>query len=80
MLRELVNAIARPLLIIFERSYKSGKVPEDWKKAIVTPVFKKGKMEGLVHSSFLGGKVTQRGCFIKGMDTEGTNESGLWKK
>ncbi|KFV86990.1 hypothetical protein N308_13990, partial [Struthio camelus australis] len=45
VLRELVDIIARPLSIIFERSWQSGEVPEDWKKASVTPVFKKGKKE-----------------------------------
>ncbi|XP_068809548.1 uncharacterized protein [Struthio camelus] len=49
VLRELADVIARPLSIIFERSWRSGEVPEAWKKAIVTPppppVFQKGKKE-----------------------------------
>ncbi|KFV82338.1 RNA-directed DNA polymerase from mobile element jockey, partial [Struthio camelus australis] len=45
VLRELADVIARPLSIIFERSWRSGEVPEDWKKASVTPVFQKGKKE-----------------------------------
>ncbi|GAB0183470.1 mitochondrial enolase superfamily member 1 [Grus japonensis] len=31
----------------FERSRRAGEVPEDWRKASVTPVFKKGKKEDL---------------------------------
>ncbi|GAB0204475.1 mitochondrial enolase superfamily member 1 [Grus japonensis] len=34
-----------PLFIIFERSWRTGEVPEDWRKANVTLVFKKGKKE-----------------------------------
>ncbi|KFV84008.1 RNA-directed DNA polymerase from mobile element jockey, partial [Struthio camelus australis] len=45
VLRELADVIARPLSIILERSWRSGEVPEDWKKANVTPVFQKGKKE-----------------------------------
>ena len=45
MLRELAEVIAEPLSIIFERSWITGEVPEDWRIANVTPVFKKGKKE-----------------------------------
>ncbi|GAB0208405.1 mitochondrial enolase superfamily member 1 [Grus japonensis] len=45
VLRELADVIAMPLSIIFERSWRTGEVPEDWRKANVTPVFKKGRKE-----------------------------------
>ncbi|PKU42809.1 rna-directed dna polymerase from mobile element jockey-like [Limosa lapponica baueri] len=45
MLRELADVIAKLLSIIFERSWRIDEVPEDWRKANVTPVFKKGKKE-----------------------------------
>jgi len=45
VLRELADVIVEPLSIISERSWRTGEVPEDWKKANVTPVFKKGKKE-----------------------------------
>ncbi|PKU37480.1 rna-directed dna polymerase from mobile element jockey-like [Limosa lapponica baueri] len=46
VLRELAEVIAGPLSTIFERSWRTGEVPEDWRKANVIPVFKKGKKEG----------------------------------
>ncbi|XP_064909576.1 gamma-1-syntrophin isoform X3 [Columba livia] len=45
VLRELAEVIAGPLSIIFAKSWETGEVPEDWRKANVTPVFKKGKKE-----------------------------------
>uniref|UniRef100_A0A8C3M6L1 Reverse transcriptase domain-containing protein n=1 Tax=Chrysolophus pictus TaxID=9089 RepID=A0A8C3M6L1_CHRPC len=45
VLRELAEVIAEPLSVIFERSWRMGEVPEDWRIANVTPVFKKGKKE-----------------------------------
>ena len=43
VLRELAEVIAELLSIIFWRSWRMGEVPEDWRIASVTPVFKKGK-------------------------------------
>jgi len=45
VLRELADVIAEPLSIIFERSWRTGEAPKDWRKANVTPIFKKGKKE-----------------------------------
>jgi len=41
--KELADAIAGPLSIIFQQSCESGEVPVDWKLANVVPIFKKGK-------------------------------------
>ena len=39
----MVNVIAPMLTAIFKKSRDYGVVPEDWKTANITPVFKKGK-------------------------------------
>ena len=42
LLKELREEIAPIIQIIFERSLQTGKLPADWCRAQVTPIFKKG--------------------------------------
>ena len=45
VLRELAEITAKQLSIIFGRSWRTGEMPEDWRIASVTLIFKKGKKE-----------------------------------
>jgi len=59
--------VAKLLSSIFERSWRTGEVSEDWRKASVTPVFKKGKKEELVSLTFYPGKgdgTAHSGCHL----------------
>ncbi|KFP75376.1 RNA-directed DNA polymerase from mobile element jockey, partial [Apaloderma vittatum] len=46
VLKELADEVAGPLAIVFERSWQSGEVPTDWKRANIDTIFsKKGSKE-----------------------------------
>ncbi len=42
VLKEFEAQLAKPLEILFNKSIQTGEIPEDWRKANVTPIFKKG--------------------------------------
>jgi len=42
LLKECAATIAEPLSRIFQQSYETGSLPEDWRIAHVVPIFKKG--------------------------------------
>ncbi|GAB0181302.1 mitochondrial enolase superfamily member 1 [Grus japonensis] len=47
VLRELVEALTKPLSIISQQSWLTGEVPVDWRLASVTSIYKKGRKEDL---------------------------------
>ena len=42
VLKELHDVIIEPLTLLFNNSLNQGMVPQEWKKALVTPIHKKG--------------------------------------
>ncbi|RMC05065.1 hypothetical protein DUI87_18246 [Hirundo rustica rustica] len=45
VMRELADELAKPLSIIYQQSWLTGEVPDEWKLASVTPIHKKGGRE-----------------------------------
>ncbi|KAK4824113.1 hypothetical protein QYF61_010736 [Mycteria americana] len=45
VLKELADVLTKPLSIIYQQSWLTGKVPADWRLANVMPIFKKGRKE-----------------------------------
>ncbi|GAB0206301.1 mitochondrial enolase superfamily member 1 [Grus japonensis] len=43
--RELAEELAKPLSIIYQQSWLTGEVPDDWRLANVMPIYKKGQKE-----------------------------------
>jgi len=45
VLRELGKELAKPLSIIYQQPWLAGEVPDNWRIASVTPIYKKGWKE-----------------------------------
>ncbi|KFW82306.1 hypothetical protein N305_03469, partial [Manacus vitellinus] len=45
VMRNLAEELAKPLSIIYQQSWLTGEVPDDWKLANVMPIHKKGWKE-----------------------------------
>jgi len=45
VLRELSEELTKPLSIIYQQSWLTGEVPDNWRLASVTPIYTKGRKE-----------------------------------
>jgi len=63
--RELAEELAKPLSVICQQSWLTGEVPDDWRIANVTPMYKKGRKEDPgnyrpVRLTLVPGKIMER--------------------
>jgi len=45
VLRELAQELAKPLSIIYQQSWLTGEIPDDWRLASVTLIYHQGQKE-----------------------------------
>ena len=80
VLRELAEELTKPLSIIYQQSWSPGEVPDGWRLADVTPLYKKGWKEGLgnyspVSLTLVPGKVMEPFITRRAQDSQGIRPS-----
>ena len=62
VLKNCAHQLAQPLKTIFAKSMEERKLPSDWKKARITPIFKKGKKRDV--SNYRPVSITSQTCKV----------------
>ena len=44
-LKTCAENVAKPLMMIFQKFFRTGTIPQDWKTAVISPIFKKGQKQ-----------------------------------
>jgi len=52
------RSLTEPLMLLFNSFMSVGDIPSSWRKAIITPIYKRGPSSDLANSVF--GKITER--------------------
>lgn len=88
MLREQAEMIAKTLSIIYQHSWSTREVPEDWRLVSMTPIYKKGQKENPGNYRYdslilVPGKVTEqiilREITLHVQENRGISQNGVMK-
>ena len=88
MLREQAEMIAKTLSIIYQHSWSTREVPEDWRLVNMTPIYKKGQKENPGNYRYdslilVPGKVTEqiilREITLHVQENRGISQNGVMK-
>ncbi|KAJ7422290.1 hypothetical protein WISP_38596 [Willisornis vidua] len=71
MMRTLVEMLTKPLSIIYQQSWLTREVPDDWRLASVTPIYKKGKKEDSLNYRLNNYRTT---WLVKGLEHKSCEE------
>ena len=67
LLRETAHCNTQPLTWIFQKSVQEGIVPDDWKRANITPIFKKGSKSAV--ENYVYRPISLTSCVCKVLET-----------
>ena len=64
ILKECAEIISKPLAIIFQASLKQEKIPDDWRQATITPLYKGGNKNRSIPENYRPVSLTSVSCKI----------------